>query len=96
MSIPISVHVLWHGQALCGNLPGPPRRWGNSARWIGANDLDWKEHATCPTCREQATLLERQLESERGYRAGVFMRPTHRPSASLLLAAAEPLLLGDA
>lgn len=53
-----TVHVLWHGSALCGSLHGPPRGWPHRTRWIGGNDPHWPKHATCSTCREQAALLE--------------------------------------
>lgn len=53
-----TVHILWRGAVLCGSLHGIPRNWGNVARWIGANDPNWSEHATCAVCREQAALLE--------------------------------------
>lgn len=70
-----SVHILWHRSVLCGSLHGEPRSWAHAARWIGANDPGWREHATCATCREQAKLHELLAERERAYAAGIFIRP---------------------
>lgn len=48
-----TVHVLFEGRALCGNVFGGPSSWGPAMRWVGFLDPAWREHATCATCREQ-------------------------------------------
>lgn len=85
MTAPLSVHILWHGSVLCGSLHGQPRSWAGFARWIGLNDPYWRDHATCPTCREQAELFEQHELRERGYLAGIFLRPPHRTSTAIAL-----------
>jgi hypothetical protein len=59
-----TVHVLWYGTALCGNIHGLPRDWPSSMRWIGANHPCWRRYATCSTCREQCELLQLRLDAE--------------------------------
>lgn len=62
----MTVHVLWRGSVLCGSLHGFPSAWGRGILWIGANDPAWGQHATCPTCREQAKLLGAHEAPHRG------------------------------
>jgi len=52
-----TVHVLWRGTTLCGNVHGLPRDWGRAHAWVGLPDPEWPAHSTCATCREAAVLF---------------------------------------
>ena len=48
MTREIVIHVLRHGRALCGFMPGVvPRSWPEHHKWVGLSDID---EATCDSC----------------------------------------------
>lgn len=53
----MTVHILRHGRALCGNVHGLPGQWDRSQLWIGCNDPDARELATCAECKRALELI---------------------------------------
>lgn len=54
------VHILYHGQPLCGFSSEVPAHWPSGHLWVCVED---KERATCPECKKELTAkLEKQKE----------------------------------
>jgi len=51
-----TVHVLWLGRALCGQVHGEPSMWGG-ARWVHPSE---REKATCVACRDAAEQITKR------------------------------------
>lgn len=67
-----TVHVLWRGSALCGNVHGLPGDWGTDDRvhrWVAFNSIwrgGWKRFATCAECRVAAGRLDQMQDLTAG------------------------------
>lgn len=51
----MTVHILHHGQVLCGFNPSPPCDWPPGHKWVGKDEA---ELATCTLCKDRANECE--------------------------------------
>ena len=48
----MTVHILFHGSVLCGQLHGRPSSWGAEQKWVSFQDPLVLAYGTCGTCRD--------------------------------------------
>jgi hypothetical protein len=59
----VTIHLLWHGQALCRFSTEVPGRWPEGHVWVGKNDWQGvklgKDQRFCAGCVEEAQAEKR-------------------------------------